>query len=266
MGQQNSDSFEAEENALQLQNRDLRLEIEQLRAREAQLSQQLQRSQNDLQSFISVASHDLKEPLRKIGTFGSRLENNIGVTLDERNLFYLQRMRDGARRLDAHLDALLLVSRVNTQGRPFVAVDLAKIAQETTEVFRKEIESCGASIECENLPRVQADERQMHQLLRHLIGNALQSRRRDAALEIRIYGWSEGASRGFSIADNGQGFESRDAERIFEIFARGDRHTREAVGVGLTICRRIVERHGGSLTATGEVGQGATFRIEWPAP
>ncbi|HEX8463288.1 MAG TPA: ATP-binding protein [Abditibacterium sp.] len=245
--------------------------------RQVQLRAQLERSNAELQGFAYAASHDLKEPLRKIEVFGSRLESRLAERLDDEDRDYLRRMRAAARRMAGLINGLLAFSRVTTAAAEPERVDLTQVAHEVLQDFEIEIGQAQAQVEVENLPVVRADARQMRQLLQHLISNALQFRREETQLRLRLAGQSDAARWVFSIEDNGRGFDNAQSRHIFEVFARlenrAPEHTLErgseaagegGFGVGLTICRKIVERHGGSIEARGEVGQGATFVIVLP--
>ena len=232
----------------------------------AQFARQLEQSNRDLEAFAYVVSHDLKEPLRKIEAFGSRLETLDGARLGEESRDALARMRGAATRMGALIDGLLLYSRAASKETEFSWVELGESAREA--MLDLEASVAGARVEIGDLPRVYADPTQMRQLLQNLLGNALKYRRPNVPLRVRVAGGSSGNCCWLEVADNGRGFESAEAEAIFEIFRRAPQPKNEAVpgaGVGLTICRKIVERHGGRIGASSN-GGGAVFRVEMPLP
>ncbi|MBC7251533.1 MAG: hypothetical protein H5T62_14775 [Anaerolineae bacterium] len=253
-------------------NARLRSEIAERERVEAELREyavKLERSNRELQSFAYIASHDLKEPLRKIRTFGDRLVARYGDTLDEQGCDYLARMQNAAARMEALIEGLLTYSRVTTKAQPFVAVDLKQVVREVLDDLEVRIEQLQARVEVGELPTVEADPVQMRQLFQNLIGNALKFHREGVAPVVRV--WSEPLNGGegqyqIMVEDNGIGFDEKYADRLFQVFQRlHGRSEYEGTGIGLAICRKIIERHGGSVTAEGTPGQGATFVVTLPA-
>ncbi len=185
---------------------------------------------------------------------------------------YLNRMENAASRMQTLIDDLLTYSRVTTQGRPFVAVDLGKIAQEVLSDLEVRVEQTEATVHVGELGTIGAEPLQMRQLLQNLMGNALKFRRADVPLQVWITGeLVEGKAPGggryyrLEVRDNGIGFDEKYAERIFAVFQR--LHTREeyeGTGMGLAICRKIVDRHGGTIVAHGRPGEGAVFVVTLP--
>jgi len=237
---------------------------------------ELERSNHELEQFAYVASHDLQEPLRKIRTFGDRLQMKCGDKLDESERDCLDRMQSAAARMQTLIEGLLSISRVTTQGQAFVAVDLAKIAQEVVSDLEVQIEQVQGQVELSHLPTIQADPLQMRQLLQNLIANALKFHRVDVPPVVKVHGRfvhgrthrkgspAEERCR-IVVEDNGIGFEQRHGERIFGVFQRlHPRDVFEGMGIGLAVCRKIVERHGGTIAALGEPGQGSVFEILLP--
>ncbi len=237
----------------------------------------LERSNRDLQDFANITSHDLQEPLRKIQTFGEMLQLRYTDQLDERGKDYLERMQSAAQRMQTLIRELLGYSRINTKGLPFQKVDLSDVARNVMTDLDYLIEKTGARIEIGKLPVVEADPIQMQQLLQNLISNSIKFRKEDIPLVIKISSTSykpehvdssksiKPAYYEINFTDNGIGFDENYAERIFQPFQR--LHARDkfdGTGMGLTICRKIVERHAGSITATGAPGVGATFIIKLP--
>lgn len=228
-------------------------------------------SNRDLESFALVASHDLQEPLRKIEAFGDRLATRYADRLDEQGREYIERMRAAASRMRRLIDALLNYSRVTTRVRPLAPVDLAEVVREVTNVLEARIDETGGRIVLQNLPVIQADGDQMRQLFQNLIGNALKFGRpgMPPVVIVTAERVTDGDGKScwrIAVSDNGIGFEPQYATRIFDVFERlHGREEYDGVGMGLAICRRIAERHGGTLEASSERGQGATFTLTLPA-
>ncbi|MEO7166715.1 MAG: CHASE3 domain-containing protein [Spartobacteria bacterium] len=236
-------------------------------------NESLQRSNRELEQFASVASHDLQEPLRKIQAFSDRLQTKCAAELGEQGRDYLSRMQASATRMRSLIDALLTFSRVTTKAQPFVPVDLATTAQDVVSDLEERIQRMGGRVEIGPLPTLEADPLQMRQLLQNLIGNGLkfalpgnppvvevESRQLDP-----IEGNGEIPRCEIAVRDNGIGFEEVYLDRIFELFQRlHGRQEYEGTGMGLAICRKIVERHGGAITARSAPGQGATFILTLP--
>ncbi len=232
----------------------------------------LQTSNRELEQFASVAAHDLQEPLRKIQAFGDRLRSRCGDSLGEQGRDYLARMQNSAARMRTLINDLLTFSRVTTKGLPFVPVDLTRLAREVVSDLEGRLQETGGRVEVGELPTIEADPMQVRQLLQNLIGNALKFHRPGVppVVEVRarlVAAVGHDASRcEITVRDNGIGFEEQYRERIFDVFQRlHGRQEYEGTGMGLAICRRIVDRHGGQITAHGVLGQGATFLITLPA-
>jgi PAS domain S-box-containing protein len=229
----------------------------------------LEASNRDLQDFAYVASHDLQEPLRKIQAFGDRLRAKCGDALSETGRDYLARMSDAAARMQTLINDLLSFSRVTTKAQPFAPVDLDKVLREVLSDLEVRIEQTGARVETGPLGAIDADALQMRQLLQNLIGNALKFHKENEPPVIRVTGqrlngeWPPRLQ--ITVTDNGIGFEPKYADRIFGIFQRlHGRGQYEGSGVGLAICKKIAERHGGVITAQSAPGDGATFVVTLP--
>lgn len=228
---------------------------------------ELQRSNRELQDFAFVASHDLQEPLRKIQAFGDRLRSKNLDVLDETSLDYLQRMQNAAGRMQELINALLNLSRVTTKAQPFVKVNLQDTLNVVVEDLQRRIDDTQGKVVVGSLPTIQADSVQMRQLFQNLIGNALKFRAEDRPSRVEVH---QGNSVDpdfvrIVVSDNGIGFEGRHAEKIFQVFQRlHGRGEYEGSGIGLAICRRIVDRHGGKIVADSVPGEGATFTIDLP--
>jgi signal transduction histidine kinase len=227
----------------------------------------LESRNRELQDFAFVASHDLQEPLRKIQAFGERLKTRYETSLGEEGRDYLNRMSNAAKRMQDLIQALLSYSRVTTKTEPFAKVDLNQVIKEVGTDLETRIEQTGGQVRVEStLPTVEADPNQMRQLFQNLIGNGLKFHREEKPL-IKIHGQSAsfGGTYRIFVEDNGIGFDEKYLDRIFTPFQRlHGRDTYEGTGIGLAICRKIVERHGGSITATSMPGKGSTFIVNLP--
>ena len=232
----------------------------------------LELSNRDLEQFAYVASHDLQEPLRKILSFGELLEKaQDGLTDDSRD--YLQRMRGATRRMVNLVEDLLKLSRLSSRAEPFAPVNLGTAMQEVLTDLEPLIRETGARIEVGNLPVIDAESTHMRRLLQNLIANALKFRRPGVEPVVKVTSRAakraagEGEARQILLVvqDNGIGFEEQQGERIFGIFQR--LHARgevEGTGIGLAVCRRIAEFHGGRIEAFGRPGRGAKFVVTLP--
>lgn len=271
-------SREQESEALRAAHEELERRVQERTDKLRAASVELQRSNRELQDFAFVASHDLQEPLRKIQAFGDRLRTRDGAALSSEGRDYLERMQNAARRMQTLIQDLLTFSRVTTKAQPFTPVDLNTVAREVLNDLEARIEQTGGRVELDRLPTIDADPLQMRQLLQNLIGNALKFHRPDVPPVIRVGGeiinpeWAanNGADGGglarLTFADNGIGFDEKYLDRIFTPFQRlHARSEYEGTGMGLAVCRKIVERHGGQITAQSQPGQGATFFITLPA-
>ena len=227
---------------------------------------ELERSNDALDEFAAVASHDLQEPLRKILSFGEQLVATAGPALEGDARRHVERMLGAADRMRTLISDLLTYSQVATRVVPFAATDLAGVAREVVADLEATIADAGGRIEIGELPVIDADTAQMRQLLQNLLGNALKYRRKDVPPVVRLSSaCSGGRNCTITVADNGIGFNDRYAEKIFKMFERLHARTQYAgSGIGLAICRKIVERHSGTIAATSTAGQGATFTVTLP--
>ena len=234
-------------------------------AAELARSAELSRSNAELEQFASVASHDLQEPLRKVQTFAAQLTATEHDRLSAQGQDFLRRMSDAAGRMRTLIDDLLMFSRVSTQGRAFVPVDLGEIVEQVLVDLELSITDSGARVSVDALPRVEADPVQMRQLLQNLLGNALKFHRDGIVPELRVSAEVGDHLAELTIQDNGIGFDEQYATRIFGAFERlhGAR-AYPGTGIGLALCRKIVERHHGTITAESEVGHGARFTVRLP--
>lgn len=253
-------------------------DITKLEKHEAQLvayTNKLVASNRELQDFAYVASHDLQEPLRKIEAFGDRLVKKHSALLPDDGQMYLERMQNAAGRMRQLINDLLSYSRVTTKAKPFSKVDLDEVLKGVLSDIQMRIEDSGGTVECSALPTIDADNTQMRQLFQNLISNALKFAKPDVAPLVKISSQKvvihtdNGIPMDFwriELSDNGIGFDNKFKDQIFAIFQRlHGRLEYEGTGIGLATCRKIVERHHGTIDATGEPDVGATFIIELPA-
>jgi signal transduction histidine kinase len=271
--------------AISAANAALVTEIDDRRRAEEQAFQfalDLQRSNRELEQFAAVASHDLQEPLRKIQAFGDRLQSQGAEGLDAKSREYLERILASAGRMRSLIDDLLTYARVTTAAQAFADVDLSRVAREVVGDLDARLHQTGGAVEVGDLPTIRADAAQMRQLLQNLIGNALKFHRPEVPPHVEVCarflppepstaGGAGSNGEGprsvleLVVADNGIGFEPVYAERIFDLFQRlHGRHAFEGSGMGLAICRKIVERHGGTIVAESEIGKGARFVVKLP--
>jgi PAS domain S-box-containing protein len=234
-------------------------------------AKELERSNRELQDFALIASHDLQEPLRKIRAFGDMLRKDFAPALGRKGSDYVERMSGAAKRLQDMVKGLLDYSRVTAKGTGFSSVDLGEVVQGVLSDMEWQVRKSGATVAAENLPTIEADPYQMRQLFQNLISNALKFRGEEPSV-VKIYSRpsesrnQDAERRQIFVEDNGIGFDQEYAGRIFSLFQRlHGRSTYEGSGMGLAICRRIVEHHGGTITAHASPGKGATFVITLPA-
>lgn len=249
---------------------------DELEHRVAERTAELARSNAELEQFAYAASHDLQEPLRKIQAFGDRLQAKCKECLDPEGHDYLTRMQGAARRMSGLINDLLTYSRVTTQAQPFRSVHLGEVVRDVLSALELTVEQSRAQVLVGDLPTVEADATQMHQLLQNLVSNALKFQRPGVPPVVQITGRVLPVAdpeapetlrdmAEITVEDSGIGFDPKFAERIFGVFQR--LHSREEYagsGIGLALCRKIASRHGGSIEAEGVPGQGARFTVRLP--
>lgn len=230
---------------------------------------QLRASNRELETFASVASHDLQEPLRKIRTFSDRLMQRHAAGLDPEGRDYLARSVNAAERMSKLIEDLLTYSQITTRGKPRVPVDLSEVVTGVVSDLESRIADSGARLKVEPLPTLLADAAQMRQLFQNLIANALKFVAPGEAPDVLVSGRIE--DRGgrpvavLSVADRGIGIEERYRGKIFEMFQRlHGRDVYEGTGIGLAICRKIAERHGGEIDVAGRPDGGTVFSVTLP--
>ncbi len=240
------------------------------------LNHRLARSNEDLQEFAFVVSHDLKEPLRKIRVFAERLKNRGKETPDDRRAEYLELILDSTERMHGLIAAILDISRIVTHGQPFRPVDLGAVVQEVLADLAVRLEETGGQVTVEDLPTVECDPTQMRQVLQNLIDNALKFHRPGVAPHITVTGAilspEEAAAMDIpagmclvEVKDNGVGFDETSSQKIFSLFQRlYPQDAFEGSGIGLAVCRKIIERHGGTITVSSIPGRGSVFTLMLP--
>jgi len=239
---------------------------------------ELQQSNANLQEFAFVASHDLKEPLRKISTLGDRLLQTEEVNFSEAGKVYLDKMINASVRMQQMVDDLLSLSKI-TEDAPLERVSLSQILADVLQTFEQRIESMNATVHADPLPDAKVIPAQFRQLFQNLVGNSLKFARKDVAPLLNITCSKMGVTEvngaavrkapsylSLTFADNGIGFDNRYADKIFAIFQRlHSRSDYDGTGIGLAICRKIVENHGGTIQATSSLEEGSRFTIIIPS-
>ena len=233
---------------------------------------ELERSNRELQDFAYVSSHDLQEPLRKIQAFGDRLMKKEYDNLSEQGKDYLQRVLNASVRMQNLINDLLSFSRVTTRSKPFKTVDLNQIVREVLSDLEIAIEKSNAQIHIDELPTMEGDPTQLRQLFQNLISNAIKFSKKEETPRIDVKCETLQPNMHLTstpgdeilrikVQDNGIGFDSKYLDRIFHIFQRLEGQKYEGSGIGLAICKKIANRHGGTITAESVVGKGATFIV-----
>jgi PAS domain S-box-containing protein len=224
----------------------------------------IEEKNKELQDFLYIASHDLQEPLRKVQGFGDLLKKKFIENLGETGADYINRMQSASARMQKLIDALLIYSRVTTKAKPFEQVNLNEIVEDIVSEYDNLLEKADAKIVIEKLPVIQADEFQLSQVFHNLISNAIKFRKEEAPLEIKIYQVDEDHVPKeyiqIVVEDNGIGIDEKYSNKVFEVFEKlHDKQKYEGTGMGLAICRKIVERHGGTITFKSKPGEGTLF-------
>jgi PAS domain S-box-containing protein len=234
-------------------------ERKQMEERLKQITAELQYSNTELEQFAYVISHDLQEPLRMVSSYTQLLAKRYSDKLDNDADEFIAYAVDGTKRMQSLLHDLLEYSRVGTRGKPFSLVNCQHIVEQAIANLKIAIEECGASVSYDVLPTIMGDEGQLVRLFQNLIGNAIKFRREEAP-QVHISAKRMNYIVTFSVKDNGIGIDPQHSQSIFEIFRR--LHTIEeypGTGMGLAICKKIVERHGGHISVQSQPGQGSTF-------
>jgi signal transduction histidine kinase len=243
------------------QERQLRLQAE---TNLALKCEELARSNGDLEQFAYVASHDLQEPLRMVAAYTELLAERYHGKLDEDADKFISYAREGALRMQVLIQDLLAFSRVGRKNGPLEDVDCGELIKEVLQTLTPAIAESRAVVTHENLPTVQAHRTQMAQVFQNLIGNAIKFRANEPP-KIAVHAERQNRAWLFSVTDNGIGIEPDSAAKIFEVFQR--LHARSDYpgnGIGLAICKKIVERYGGSIWVDSQTGAGSTFKFTMP--
>lgn len=239
---------------------------------------ELRRTNRELHEFLNTASHDLQEPLRKIQVIGTRLKARSTDILGAEEQDQLQRMQNEAARMQTILNDLLIYSQIETKAQPFTPVDLNAVAREVLTELDTCIKQKSAHIEFGDLPTIEADTRQMKQLFQNLIDNTLKFHKKDKPPMVKVNDLSVNGTKNaltghvplngrcqIIVEDDGIGFDEQYANRIFGVFQQlHGRNEYDGSGIGLSICKKIVERHNGSIDARSTPGHGAAFTVTLP--
>jgi two-component system, LuxR family, sensor kinase FixL len=240
------------------------------------LNRKLQISNRELEDFASVASHDLQEPLRKVHMFSDRIMTKYAENLPPEGQDYFKRMQNAVTRMHLLINDLLAFSRVASKAKPYEKVDLNELTNEVIDDLEVRIKETNTTIDKTDLPTIDADAMQMRQLIQNLISNAIKFKKKNASPKIKLSAkiikkadhpalnkqikYCE-----ISVADNGIGFNVKYLDKIFTVFQRlHGNNEYEGSGIGLAVCRKIAERHGGSITATSKEGKGSVFYVTLP--
>ena len=229
-------------------------------------AQELARSNAELEQFAYVASHDLQEPLRVIAGYVNLLEERYADKLDEDARDFIGFATDAAHRMRALIDALLQLSRVETHGNPFERMDCNRSLSEAIADLEVSIGESNAEITTDRLPEIVGDQIQITHVFENLISNAIKFKKDDSQPRIHVSCERSGDCWQISVSDNGTGIRPRYQERIFGMFKRAHKRSKyPGTGIGLALCLKIVERHGGRIWVDSEVNRGSTFHFTIPA-
>jgi light-regulated signal transduction histidine kinase (bacteriophytochrome) len=225
---------------------------------------ELERSNAELAEFATVVSHDLRSPLSSIAGFSQLLQGHYADHLDAKATTYFTGITDGVKRMQALIEGVLAYAQAGAPGPPPEPIDCAVVVERALANLHAAIAERGALVTHGALPTVAADATQLSQVFQNLIGNAIKYCRETP--RIAISATREGAEWLFCVRDNGIGMEAAEAERIFDIFQRAHSAAEyPGTGIGLAICKKTIERHGGRIWAESCVGQGTTFKFTLPA-
>jgi signal transduction histidine kinase len=227
---------------------------------------ELERSNRELEQFAAIVSHDLREPLRTVSSYTQLLAQRYRGRLDPKADEFIAFTVAGVARMQQRIDAVLMLAHISKAEVEFRPTSLTTVLEEVLADLHSQLEETGATVQCASLPTVRGDAGQLHALLQNLLTNAVKFRHPDRPACVRVSATKSQDQWEISVADNGIGIAEQHRERIFNVFQR--LHTEreyEGVGLGLAVCKKIVERHGGHIRVESEPGQGATFVVTFPA-
>ncbi|MBI5575907.1 MAG: hypothetical protein HY896_06035 [Deltaproteobacteria bacterium] len=261
------EDFDAEKNKVEAANLELRREVAERKLAEQALKEQriaLERSNEELEQFAYVASHDLQEPLRMVASYTQILARRYQGKLDEDADRYIAFAVDGVKRMQSLIKDVLTYSRVRSQGAEFSMTPFSSVLERAMDNLQAAIRETGAAITVNPLPAIAADATQMVHLFQNLIGNAIKFRSGEPP-RIHVTAARNGNHWTFSVSDNGIGIKQEYHDKIFIIFqCLHTRQTYPGTGIGLALCKRIVERHGGRIWVDSQPGKGSVFRFSLP--
>jgi light-regulated signal transduction histidine kinase (bacteriophytochrome) len=227
-------------------------------------TQELTYTNRELEQFAYVASHDLQEPLRMVTSYVQLLERRYKDKLDKDANEFIDFAVDGAMRMHRLINDLLTYSRVGTRGKELAPTDSEAVFEQSLSNLHVAIEEKGAQVTHEPLPKVMADDVQLGQLFQNLVGNAIKFQGEEQP-QVHISAYQSNGEWVFSVKDNGIGIDPEFKERIFVIFQRlHGKDKYPGTGIGLAVCKKIVERHGGRIWVESDLGKGATFYFTLP--
>ena len=230
-----------------------------------QTQDDLARSNDDLEQFAYAASHDLQEPLRTIGAYMNLVKSRYAHVLDDTAIEFIDYAVDGAERMRILIDDLLEYSRVDTRGMPLEPVNCNDVVEDALGNLNMAIEDSRAKVEASPLPTINGDRSQLSRMFQNLVGNALKFRQENRRPRVQIWAELRGQEWVFAIKDNGIGISPEHQDRVFEMFSRLHSRARySGTGIGLALCSKIAQRHGGGIWVESEEGEGSTFRFNIP--
>ncbi|MFY9153279.1 MAG: ATP-binding protein [Prolixibacteraceae bacterium] len=267
--EENVKLLDEKKQALTESNTALEREKGSLEIRVRERTTELHEKNKELVDFLYIASHDLQEPLRKVQGFGDMLKRKYTQILGDEGAGYIDRMQSASGRMQNLIDALLLYSRVTTKVNPFEPTDLTQLAEDVVSDLEFSIEKAGAKVTIGKLPVIDADRFQIGQVFQNLISNALKFRKENVSPEIKIVQITDHVDSSeriiLAVEDNGIGIDEKYSDKVFEVFQKLHSQQEYAgTGIGLAICKKIIERHGGILSFRSKPGEGSQFIINLP--